>query len=81
MKKEWSERRDSNPRPLPPQSRPDENNKQFQGVTAAFVFGSFLIGSCQSVASLWPLPLPVPPAPLVMEGRHSIASPPGIGRA
>jgi hypothetical protein len=63
MAKYWSERRDSNPRPLPPQSREIENIERFQRRTFAFVFASFLIGSCQSVASLWrPVPPPRPEA-------------------
>ena len=53
IRKLWSERWDSNPRPLPPQSRPEGNNKQYQSVTSANVLQSFLIGSGQSVASLW----------------------------
>jgi len=53
IRKSWSERRDSNPRPLPPQSREIENIERFQRRTSANVFVSFLIGSGQSVAKLW----------------------------
>lgn len=51
--KTWSERWDSNPRPLPPQSSANGYLIDLSRRTYADVFASFLIGSCQSVASLW----------------------------
>lgn len=56
IEKEWSERRDSNPRPLLPQSRDNENIERFQRRPSSNVFASFRIGSGQSAAKLWTAP-------------------------
>jgi hypothetical protein len=50
----WSERRDSNPRPLPPQSSGYAIYKHLQGITRTERPVSFRIGSHQSAANLGP---------------------------
>lgn len=52
MRKKWSERRDSNPRPLPPQSMFAGFIQLNQRLTFANVFASFRICCPQSAESL-----------------------------
>jgi hypothetical protein len=50
----WSERRDSNPRPLPPQSIAHAIYKHLQAITRTEWPVSFRIGSHHSAANLGP---------------------------
>lgn len=50
--RKWSERGDSNPGPLPPQSSCNDTIKHLQGISGTDVPGSFRIGSGQSAAKL-----------------------------